>query len=750
MLLLIVDWDTVNYDNLIWGIIIVVFGLIFMISFISFFYVDGYKISSLSGISLAVISCCLILFIGAVFYYQYYSANAAKNGVFTKVNAKVRRPITYQYGRDSQEIGTRLQIEHSDVNPHGASITLQEMWEILMMDKTNNKVRSVIKGILGTDLNDSIDVSYNLLWYLCISEDPFGNNLNRKEILYAASADITELRRLLTTSYTGPSDRASLLFTIISGQVVLGTRGGSLIPSLVLNAEPNERYDEIKQYNSHIVYNLAFIQNKLIDHDLGVYGVQGPYTFLSLQPPSPIENILTSVADENYNSLVQRLGIGPVNGIDRMSEDEKIMHLQGELSLYYNVFTRIHDMEQPPDLRGKTREELSNILSHYTNVELIQSYEPRGVWNSRTELIRLINDDLLGGSKWSIRSVLNCNNDDTMNIMSGESHSETDKSDPEDPTLSYGIHKNYRCFQLSELEGCFRDYDGVFMFRVPDWTPTTIDNITQAPLIREFPLESIKQLKSLLEKEQSNYNVTGLITKIQQGLDMLKSATMQIRNFKNRLEEFTPEQKQIVELYLAWMFTYSMWMRFWKGPGFPWPLTKVRVQSQSARDRGHRSSPQERDEHIFIQDTIRTNIIEMYERDHVLKDWIESLPTIYYDFETTEASCATHEIKTIIDEIALGKYCMGFGSDTILKTSYFYITSLLNHPRGKSFDDFIARMLPRLTDMEYTIITNQLNSMQTPGARLQTLNNRLHALQQPLPQQLTFDTSNYQNNVHVE
>ncbi len=31
--------------------------------------------------------------------------------------------------------------------------------------------------------------------------------------------------------------------------------------------------------------------------------------------------------------------------------------------------------------------------------------------------------------------------------------------------------RTIQCYQASELEGSFRDYDGVFMFRVPDWFP---------------------------------------------------------------------------------------------------------------------------------------------------------------------------------------------------------------------------------------------------------------------------------------
>lgn len=42
----------------------------------------------------------------------------------------------------------------------------------------------------------------------------------------------------------------------------------------------------------------------------------------------------------------------------------------------------------------------------------------------------------MNGPKWSIHSVLNCNNDDTLNILAAERHGDMDKHDLEDPTLS--------------------------------------------------------------------------------------------------------------------------------------------------------------------------------------------------------------------------------------------------------------------------------------------------------------------------
>lgn len=725
------DWDlSINMDYAIWALIITLIITIFFVCLIASLYIEGSKLGNVSGTTLAITLVMLVLTAGLVLFYQLYRLNKIRSNVGTKLAIKKYTPLIYHYGEDSQEIGIRLQQRGTPNFPTTETKTLQELIETIMTDRTHEKVKSTIDSILGTSLNASIDVYYNLLWYFCISENPFGNRLNTKEVNYIISLNQEELITALGIGYNGARDRASLLFAALSGQYI--PNPGEL-----------ERYNDIKEYDANIVYNLSFVHNKIIDHQNGTYSSFGPYIYLALQAPTAIETIIKTMEDENPYDIIDKLGIGPIQNISTMSHNEILTYLRGELSLYHNVFTRPDGHEHPIDLRNKSREEIMTILCRYTNNELIQAYEPRFRWNSRTELLRLITDDILGGSKWSISSVGYCTNDNTLNIITGDTHGEMNKHDETDPTLSFGIQKNYRCFQASELEGCFREYDGVFMFRDPDWIPGSNNP-------KDFSLESIKALQTLLHEEQHRYAVDKLLIKINYGLECMKSAAMQIQHLKNQMTNFTLEQKNIIELYLAWMFTYSMWMRFWKGPGNPWPMVKVNVGNARARVREARSSPDERDEHIFIQECSRTMIIEMYERDIQLKEWIESLPTIYYDFDSLEASCASHTIKSILDSIAIGNYCMGFGSDTILKTAYYYITKLLDYPEGYKLDEFISRFLPQLNDMEYTNITNQLTALTEQGMRMNILHTRLNILQGPMLRQPSFRSTNYENNVHVE
>lgn len=695
--------------------------------------------------------CIAIIILSFVLYYQYSEDSKVYQDIVTKVRRSNFTPLTYQYGDSMDEIFNRFNLT-VDIPAH--INTLSDFWSYIMVTSNYDKAQKIIKNIMGASISNEPEIVYDLLWYLLISNNPLGNNLNKYERSYVASLKYNELRDIVGENYTGALDKASLYFAILSGQMIAQcdpahhtTCVRDSNNNITLNTElVSNRYVELKKFDPSIIHNLSFIHQNMINHATGEYIRYGPYKILSLAPVSNMETILSSVYHEDMNDLITRLGIGPIHKWNTMNENERILYLQGDLSLYHNVFNRSVDLYEPPNLRGMSRDEIYEILLCYTNQELINEYEPRSKWTSRSELLQIIYDDITGTSRWSLTSLKYCNNDDTINVLTGEPHGEINKHDNSDPTLSYGVQKNYRCFQAEELTASFREYDGIFSFQVPDWTDTAVDPITQNPLIREFPLESMKQLQELLEREQL---LPELVAKIQEGMKIMKSATMKIRSLRQTMNSFTETQKQTVKLYLAWMFTYSMWMRFWKGPGYHWPMNKININNQGERNRWDRAEPRERDEHIFIQHGIRSYIIEMYETDPILKDWIETLPTIYYDFDTQDAKCATYNIKEVIDKLMIGDYCMGFGADTCLKTSYYYIVHLLDQTLGAKFDTFIQSMFPQLLDLEYNVVNSQLTDTQSNNIRLHVLNQRLHALQQTIPKQPSFDPVNYSNNIHV-
>jgi hypothetical protein len=433
----------VNIETILYTIIILLFTSIAWlcldiagINLYSSIYPGRHAIIFGIMITIAVIIPILIYF-----QYYYLTVNVTRkiqSNLVHLLDGSGYPSINYEYGRDSQEIATRLDVNHGAIanTPHPG--TLNQLWESLMIDSSQNKIKTALAKILHVDLNDNISVYYDLFWYLCISRDPFRNGLSNDEIKYVASLSTDNLANLLGPHYNGAADRASMLFTALAGRS---------IP----NPGKNTRYDQVSQYDPAIVYNLAFVHNQMINHDDGVYSVYGPYTYLSTLSSSEIEGIMASINNTNYHEIIEKLEIGPINNIDFMSENEKVSYVRSEVSLYHNVFTRPNDTGLPPDLNGLNKEEIYSILLKYTNMELIDAYEPRGKWLSRNELISLIYEDVTVTTKWSIHSILNCNNDETMNILTGYKHGDTDKRDRDDPTLSFGTQKNYQCYQATEL-----------------------------------------------------------------------------------------------------------------------------------------------------------------------------------------------------------------------------------------------------------------------------------------------------------
>jgi len=584
-----------------------------------------------------------------------------------------------------------------------------------LMTRVELKFIAELATALGfRKLNATMDVYYNLLWYLNIAENPYAINLTDDEKNYISGLEVPALLNLLGNRYRGPHDKASLIFAILSGK-------SSPRPDI----DDIPRYPTIATYNPATVWQLAYTMYGLIDTDNNIYSLYPPYVHVALQPPSVIERVIIAVNETNVDALMNQFGIVlPTMNIPQTQKD-KVKYFINEIKHYDPVFKRAPTTIPPPVLTGYTKDRARTVLAPYTLKEIVEAYEPIGTWGKRKELIEVARQEARGGSQWSWRHKW-CNNDDTLNVVMGEKHGDVDKDDPDDPTLSYGVQKNYRCYQASELAGFWsEDEEGHFHFRVPDWRPdqpeigfpALVDPTTGALLIRDFPIESIRQLRTLLENPPPRYNVTELLAKVNEGLNAANNTTIILRRLKDEYESKSADQQYIIRFYLAWLFTYGMWMRFWKGPGFRWPTQWI-----EGGGRGERCEVGRRDEHVFIQQRMHTAIIENYEQYPDLKEWIESLPLIDYNFTTGEAQIATQgatNIKTILDKIQEGDFCLPHGSDLILKTSYYLIVSLLNFKTGNDFNNFIDQMLPPLLDLERQVVIRSLGEIKDRA----TLNN---------------------------
>lgn len=647
--------------------------------------------------------------------------------------------------------------------PNGDTMWVMEY----LMTRVQPQFIAELATTLGfTQLNATIDVYYNLLWYLNVAQNPLARNLTTAEINYISGLTVEQSLALLGTNYRGPRDKAALIFAMLSGKSA---------------PRPDQvdipRYQEVATYSPETVWLLAEKLYNLIDEENRIFSVYPPYVQVALQPPSSIEQVIAFVTPANVDELMARYGIvtAPQNVL--ATPQEKVTYFIKQIAEYDPVFTRQANPQPPPVLTGMNKRQIKNTLAIYTLAEIVDAYEPTGNWTTRRELHNLIHAEARDvGSKWSWRH-RHCNNDDTMNIIEGDLHGDINKDNPQDPTLSYGVVGNYRCYQAGELSAAFREdtEDHIFHFYDPDFAKNTIDKITHQQILQEFPTESIRQLRELLQNAPAGYNVRDLLARVQEGLTAATQATTALRRLRAEYDAKSDVEQGLIRLYLAWLFVYGMWMRFWRGPGTPWPVGWVEGGGGAELCQAGR-----RDEHIFIQNAVRTAITNEYEKAAYpgLRQWIEALPLIDYNFHSGEAKMAhagATTIKTVLDRIQLGDFCMAHGSDLILKTSYYLIARLLGFATEGEFNQFIDVMLPVLVNIEQQVVANELaaiaareqaardrairegkrfnlDALRTHEVRnrIEALEARRTALAQPMPRQPPFRPTLVERTGHTD
>jgi hypothetical protein len=578
-------------------------------------------------------------------------------------------------------------------------------------------------------LNASIDTYYNLLWYLHVAENPFGLNLNDNEKEYISELEINDLLTLLGPTYRGPRDKASLLFALVSGK-------SASRPDL--NDLP--RYETVKFYPREAIWRIAQDMYNLIamieidGNTEYIISPLPPYVYVASQPENPIERIVASVDETNVDRQIETYQIVlPPTNLTMLPKD-KVKYFIKQLLNYDDVFRRSPAILPPPILTGKTKQQMKDDLVYYTMKELVEGYEPIGVWRDRNDLIDIIVTESRGGAVWSWRNRY-CNNDDTMNMTEFPPtlHGQVNKDDDTNPTLSYGVPKNYRCYQLAELETAFSNENK--FFNVPDYDQNNpiIDRTTGGNLVEIFPIQSIRQLNELLGRAPAKYNVATLRRIITEGLDANRMVVQETNRLRNQFTAKSEAEQYLIKVYLAWMFFYSMWMRFWKGPGNPWPTDWIEGGGAFA---GRCGEP-ERDWHVKLQGKVRNFILGSMDPATYpgLVNWIDTLPLVNYDFKSESAMMATTpniNIKRIIDVTLEGKFCLAHGSDFVSRTSYYLIMKLLNLKDNAEFNAFINQFGPVVFNMELQTINWLLDNPNENNIDETILQARRTELEQPL------------------
>lgn len=601
----------------------------------------------------------------------------------------------------------------------------------------------------------TIDVMFNLYWYLVISDKP--NTYKPEYAALVANLSMDELLGLLGPNYRGPRDRASLLFAATTG-----------LSSHQPDITNTERYKEVSGYTIRQVWDLAYLVYNIYDDHDKILSYYPPYVHVALQQKDPLEGIVAAVTDDNLLDSMLQFGMIGQSLFNKWKQDKKqgLMKARvlykSELPFYKYILVRSPDTPVMTVLRkGMDTNAINDKLKVYTLEEIKNNYEFKDSDLDRESIVADLQNIFSEDPKWTLNHEW-CNNDETDNIMQLEKHKDVNKADIENPTLSFGYPGNYRCYQVDELLAGFRldTENEIFHFFVPDFQapdpklnrPAMMDPTTGEALTKEFSLSSMKQLMDLLNKEtKKNRNVylQQLLTKVTEGVKYMQDATNRLKAQKNIFQKMTPEQQNMIRLYLVWVFVYSMWMRFWKGPGTPYPTAW-----QEGGGGAERCETGARDEHIFIQHSIRSRLVDQYEKDPAVKSWIDSLPVISYDFPTGESRIGKQSLTEILNFIQNGDFCMAHGSDIALQTAFYLISRFFDLPTIDDFNNFIANYMPTLFNIEKEVVDREIQVLTQKGVnkgdRWKTLQKRKTELARPVPVQPPFTYTKYETTQHTD
>lgn len=663
--------------------------------------------------------------------------------------SKLKR-LRYRYlSQRMPSYGIALLADENDINYltkvflKGKSIRLQmvNLWEsrdysmmkYLFNRATPKTIASLVSNLGFTKLIDTIDVFYDLLWYINTFEDAFKPDLTSDEISYISGLTTNELLSLVPKqSLISIDSKALLLFSIVSGG----------LPS-TLSYNP-DRYPLIKQYPPNVIWKLY-----------KVYRV-----FLSPSSPYEVVSNLDGTADkfflytntDNINYLIDLYGIiFPVPLIDREVRVNEFLH---DIIHYNNVFTRPSNIDYPRYItinQIDPRQDLQNALSYLiqlTTREILQAYKYEGKWDDRINLINEILGKLMPHWSW-FHSY--CQNDNTLNVEEGIAHGRINKNDTNNPTLSYGTIQHYRCYQIDELIYIFKESRN---FNDPNYHRelTGFDPATGRLYSPTFSMETILELIDLLEGEiPLNYNHI----KSQELLEIIYAIIIEqqtkLQILKTEYDSFDNNEKFLARLVIAWIFFYGIWQRFWKGPGRPWPY--------KPKNDINICIPLNRDEHVDIQNNIWALIKKKIRTDSTLNVWINKLPVINYDVNTGDFQILTDTVVQILPGYLTGTHCMGIGGDLFLGIGYILITELLD----VDINEFISEMLPELLYLERQVVNytqtelypyiELINSGQEVDDnirdKIMVLKERYNDLNKPVIIE-KFDISNVRLNKHID
>lgn len=531
----------------------------------------------------------------------------------------------------------------------------------------------------GSEIELTRDVKYNLLHFINYTQTT-KFLLNLEERAYIVTLNERQLLGLLGKNYIDfimPTDKSCTLFALISGIYVEYN---------YRKYNSRERYDEVASYDMWTTYVLDRYVLKTYHPNKQWLSM---YMRVSNINKKLIEKTYLRVSYDNIADFVELHEMI----IDNMTLEDQLKNLMitfiDSLSDYEEVLLRDEDFEpmSPKEVYLRLQTEAPNsivrMLLQSTNRQLYSTfYAPNLLYiDKRHDLINTIYINLTD-IDWRLNHHNFCTNDENFNILTLTIRSvENLALDPDDPILSYGSYYYYKCYKLSELQGSFRIEDDEYIFTNPDYNPNDPNSKPEFDIIVIGKLIKFLNDTGTGDEEFIQFLTDGYTDKTtpKTHIDLMNKQI-------DKYHSFDVNTRNKIIKFMVWLFLYSMYMRFWKGPGHPYPLININREGKYGL-----CDPEIRDENIFIQQGVY-NIMNMTWSD-IIKKWIDSMYVVTYDSVNNLFTVENRSLSKILSEVKATTYCMGTAADELMATSYYYLKLMVEYDINVIIENFIDKML---------------------------------------------------------
>ena len=300
--------------------------------------------------------------------------------------------------------------------------------------------------------------------------------------------------------------------------------------------------------------------SQLIDDLYNINDDETAWVNVSRSEPTPMENVILNLDNFTDAQLIETFGMAvPISWGNNVRR-----YIVNNIVLYNKVLTRGKIDPIPIEVCVFMRtHDIIEYISKLTDREIFEHTGVYVPYNSRAELVTNIVTTITRQQFMypSSRSLARSQNKETLMM--------TDITDIGIFMICYGTALKYYVYELEELINAFhRDEETRIMeFRRPE-------NFNL-----KFSHSDIECLLQLLQSFPPTGDIIALIKIINDGLIDAREKIAHDDIARRQLLTFDKSSQVLIRDFLHQLFIVGMYMRKWKGPGHPYPLTKASTQN---------------------------------------------------------------------------------------------------------------------------------------------------------------------------